>query len=214
MNPHELSDEELIKLAEESTSKKDFCVKLGFKSTTAMCKPGPLISKVKRLGIIIQRKPKYKYTDEQILNAAKDARSITEIMRKISMCPTGYGHYRFKQRLIKLGIDVKAMPGARWNTGLKLGVRDIKDYLLKDGPYIATSKLRLRLIKFGLLENRCYECSLGPVWNNKPIVLQLEHVNGNRRDNQLSNLKILCPNCHSQTATHSKVKNYKYHNSY
>lgn len=52
--------------------------------------------------------------------------------------------------------------------------------------------------KFG--EN-CFECGLGSTWQNKPLTLQLEHTDGNSDNNLPQNLKLLCPNCHSQTET-------------
>lgn len=59
-----------------------------------------------------------------------------------------------------------------------------------------------QLYRYGLKTEECEWCGLGPEWNGKPIVLELDHVNGNPRDNRLENLRILCPNCHSQTDTH------------
>ena len=51
----------------------------------------------------------------------------------------------------------------------------------------------------------CWECGIKE-WNGKPIVLELEHCDGNGYNNNISNLKMLCPNCHSQTPTY-KNKN-------
>ncbi len=48
--------------------------------------------------------------------------------------------------------------------------------------------------------HRCEECNLTE-WNNIPITLELEHVDGDRKNNTKENLKLLCPNCHSQTPT-------------
>lgn len=76
-----------------------------------------------------------------------------------------------------------------------------------------THNTKLQLIRVGLLANRCAICSLSS-WQGKPISLHLDHIDGNPTNNLISNLRILCPNCHSQTdtycgrnATRSKVKN-------
>jgi 5-methylcytosine-specific restriction endonuclease McrA len=52
-----------------------------------------------------------------------------------------------------------------------------------------------------LLENRCQECGLTE-WLGEPLTVQIDHINGVRTDYRLENLRMLCPNCHSQTETH------------
>ena len=58
---------------------------------------------------------------------------------------------------------------------------------------------RDRLIEEGLLKNECNRCKLKPKWNDKKLILQLHHKDGNHFNNHLDNLEILCPNCHTQT---------------
>jgi 5-methylcytosine-specific restriction endonuclease McrA len=57
-----------------------------------------------------------------------------------------------------------------------------------------------RLLRLGLLENRCSRCGLTD-WLGAPLGLELHHINGDGKDNRLENLTILCPNCHAQTDT-------------
>jgi hypothetical protein len=70
---------------------------------------------------------------------------------------------------------------------------------------LVTSKLRRKLIEDGIKENKCEMCGVSE-WMGFPITLELHHVDGNRYNNVLENLQILCPNCHSLTPNHSKKK--------
>jgi hypothetical protein len=60
------------------------------------------------------------------------------------------------------------------------------------------NNLKKRLLRAGLKQNRCEECGISR-WRRRPLSLALHHVNGERHDNRLENLVLLCPNCHSQT---------------
>lgn len=87
---------------------------------------------------------------------------------------------------------------------------DIYDILAGKYPYYNTSHLNYRLIKEGLKERRCEKCGRTH-WFNEPIVLELHHIDGDRTNNSLENLQLLCPNCHAHTDNFKskKMRHYK-----
>jgi len=76
------------------------------------------------------------------------------------------------------------------------------DELLVAGEYRSLHSIKLRLLKEGVKESHCESCGLTDS-RGGPISVALHHVNGDRNDNRLLNLQLLCPNCHSQTDTFS-----------
>lgn len=100
-----------------------------------------------------------------------------------------------------------------WNRGLtrktddrlrKLGDKQsipLSEILAGKHPKVQTNKLKHKLLSEGIFQNTCSVCGISE-WLNQPIVCELDHINGNRYDHHLDNLRILCPNCHSQTKTY------------
>lgn len=69
-----------------------------------------------------------------------------------------------------------------------------------------TSVVRNYILVLNLLEYKCSFCNNNGVWFNKKLTLELDHIDGDKTNNLLENLRFLCPNCHSQTKTY-KGKN-------
>jgi len=83
----------------------------------------------------------------------------------------------------------------------------IEDILNGKHPQYGTDKLKKRLLEEGFLELKCIDCGIVDTWNGKPIILHLDHINGKSTDHRLENLRLLCPNCHSQTDTYCRGSN-------
>lgn len=75
--------------------------------------------------------------------------------------------------------------------------------ILVENSTYARHLLKKRILKENLLEYRCDCCGLSDSWNNKKLVLQLDHINGINNDHRLNNLRFVCPNCHSQQDTYA-----------
>jgi len=95
-----------------------------------------------------------------------------------------------------------------WHDAIRRGVitprpgRMPLDELLVAGPRRNRNHLKKRLFDAGIKARRCESCGLAS-WQGRDIPLTLHHVNGDRHDNRLENLQILCANCHGQTDTWS-----------
>jgi Zn finger protein HypA/HybF involved in hydrogenase expression len=72
---------------------------------------------------------------------------------------------------------------------------------LTENSSSSRKRVKQQLIRDGLLENKCSKCNCLPEWDGNPLVLILDHTNGINNDNRPENLRLLCPNCNSQTAT-------------
>ena len=87
---------------------------------------------------------------------------------------------------------------------------NIETKLVENSTGLNSTRIKQYLFKHNLVVNECAVCKMPPVWNGKPLTLQLDHINGNHYDNRVENLRLICPNCHSQTETYTG-RNLKKH---
>lgn len=137
-----------------------------------------------------------KHNDETFIEVCKNAQSMSKAAAELKM------HFNtFKRKAVILGVYKTNQGGkglSKKDNGNKINLQDILD---GKHPQYQTNKLRIRLIKEGIKEHECESCGIKD-WNNNPISLELDHIDGDRTNHSLDNLRILCPNCHSQTSTY------------
>ena len=142
-----------------------------------------------------------KYTKEEFIKAVETSTSIRQTIMKLGNIPAGGNYASFHNFVQKHSIDTSHFLGQGSNKGKYFGPkRPIEDYL-SNKHTIQSHKLKNRLLKEGMFDKKCYSCNR-TTWNDKPIPLELEHIDGNHKNNNLDNLTLLCPNCHALTSTY------------
>jgi hypothetical protein len=150
---------------------------------------------------------RHKYTLEQFKLAVSSSFSIRESLTKLGIAPAGGNYLSFKRFAAANRIDISHFTGQLWAKGKQLSSkRDIQDYL-SNNQSIQSFRLKKRLIKEKLLDPACSFC-FNREWLGKPIPLELDHIDGDNQNNNIQNLRLLCPNCHALTPTY-RGKNKK-----
>ena len=146
-------------------------------------------------------------TMKNILNDEEFIKICNESISMASACAViGMQFSTFKRRAVKLGCYITNQSGKGINK--KFAHRyELDDIINGQHPQYQSNKLRKRLLKDGLKENKCEICD-SSTWLDKPIKLELHHIDGNRNNNLIENIQLLCPNCHSYTDTY-KGKNIR-----
>ena len=143
----------------------------------------------------------------------KNAKTYTEILKLVSLENKG-GNIKTVQRRIKEENidDSHIIRGNDHNKYRKIPPRlTIKEFIekncVKNGEYSARGRIKKRLLAEGIIENTCSNCCQKGTWDDKPLVMILDHINGVSNDHRIENLRMLCPNCNSQLPTHAGKTN-------
>lgn len=126
--------------------------------------------------------------EQRLRDAAAQCISVTGMCRILGLAPKGGNIGTLRHHIVRLNIDVTHHKGQGWN----------KENYSSPMPTHKNVTIRKRLIREK--GHTCWSCNLSE-WMGKPIPLELDHIDGNNRNNDEINLRILCCNCHAQTPT-------------
>ena len=145
----------------------------------------------------------YEKSAEEFQQIIQESQSYAECCRKIGYSDKGrYGPDQIKKRCAELNLDTSHFSStAAANRASRKYTLD--EILVENSEYKNIARLKIRLVEEKRLDYVCAICGNNGFWNNKPLTLTLDHINGQHLDHRIENLRFLCPNCHSQTETFS-----------
>ncbi len=151
------------------------------------------------------------WTIKELNIAVGKSKSIRQVISKLGLVEAGGNYEQIKREIKSNNISTKHFTGKGWRKGLTIPtvpVISLKKILVKNSSF-QSHKLKKRLFLEKIKKQKCEICG----WNKQSIdgriPVELDHINGNRYDNRLENLRILCPNCHSLQPTHRGLNKRK-----
>lgn len=147
---------------------------------------------------------KRKWSDSDLKKAVSTSQSIRSVIVALGLVPAGGNYVQTRVRIKALKISTEHFTGKGWKRGNHsptVPALPLSKILVKNSSY-QSHKLKNRLFKEKLKSRKCELCGWAQRSPDGRVPLELDHKNGDRTDNRMSNLRVLCPNCHSLQPTH------------
>ena len=151
------------------------------------------------------------YTKEWLEELCSESYSLAEVLKKAGRAVGGGGSQAsLKKKIEEFEIDISHFTGQAWAKGktqeTDARVKSKEKYSLeevfcKDSP-VTQKVLRGYVERHQVLEYKCINCGCDGSWQNGIIALEIDHIDGDNSNNEISNLRYLCPNCHALTDTY------------
>ena len=169
------------------------------------------IKKFKLCPVVKFKSAKYQImSKDELQNLIDNSDSFVRAFMKVHSTKifSSGAYLTFKNRLKELNVNCDKIINDKKKFNNSNIAVPLSEVLIEDSTY-STGHLKRRLINNGILKNECSKCKIKPIWNGEPLTLHLDHIDGIRKNATIRNLRLLCPNCHSQTSTYSRTKSIK-----
>ena len=143
----------------------------------------------------------------ELTSAVAESKSMAGVLKILGQTDNGGTRARLKQSLDAYGLSTAHFTGQGHTRGTSSPHRKSAPEILRrmeSGTARTKTALLRRALDDMLVPHECSTCGMGDIWQGKHLVLEIDHINGDRLDNRRENLRYLCPSCHSQTETFSK----------
>lgn len=148
------------------------------------------------------------YSKEWLSELCKDSYSYAEVLRKAGRKQGGGAQATLRKKIEEFQIDISHFTGQRWqdspNQNEHKEIRekyDLEEVFRANSP-VTQKVLRGYVERHNLLEYKCVKCGCDGYWQDGQIALEIDHLDGDNTNNEISNLRYLCPNCHALTETY------------
>lgn len=142
------------------------------------------------------------WTRDELLDAVEGAVSKRQVLQRLGRRDTGSIYATLQRAADRHGVQLPDGTKLSYGTHSRL----LPEEVFVDGV-ARTRRTLLWHMKHTLgIEYACVKCENPGEWQGQPLCLEIDHINGDHRDNRLENLRLLCPNCHSQTETFNRRK--------
>ena len=199
-----ISDQALSAAAATSTSARACLEAVGLPYTPKRARN--LRARLTRLGLDVSSwtGTRHLYSSDDLAAAVASSASVSETMRRLGIPLAGGSHAYLANRIRREGMDTSHFLGQASQRGRvsprRLQPHEVLTVRPPGSRRVSAPQLVRAMLALGLA-HECAHCGLGPLRQQPPLTLVVDHVNGDWLDNRPENVRFLCPNCHAQTST-------------